>query len=460
MGENSLLYKIMYEMTAVFESSSSASELILGLKQVFKGLFHSRDLNIYTFDEITKSLKNFAKPWENLPDNSYTQSLNEKYIELQEQKANYIKDENKIYFPIYKQRKIKGIAEVEGSIDEDILKENMPLITRQVSLAIVHIKYFENVKTNAKFYETIRNIAKITETQYDLSYILPIMGEMIDGFIREHLIYVFLKKQGKKEYKLIWPNKCTINNIGEYLSEIKDNTPVIKDGGKTCIFPLTDKNKPKGAIVAYNPLDTLNEDEVKYLEQLVIQASTTVNKAKEYMEILENATLDALTGLNNRHMFHQRLSEATANAKRQKTDLCCIMTDIDFFKSVNDTYGHSIGDLVLKTVAKTIKKELREYDIASRYGGEEFAILLPNTPLDEAYKVAQRLREKIEKKKINIAEYKIENVNEISVTISIGVSLYDEKTMKDPSELYRLADKGLYIAKESGRNRVIIPENK
>ena len=176
------------------------------------------------------------------------------------------------------------------------------------------------------------------------------------------------------------------------------------------------------------------------------------------MKTLENATLDALTGLNNRHMFYQRLSETTSNAKRQNTSLCCIMTDIDFFKSVNDTYGHSAGDLALKTVAKTIKKELREYDIASRYGGEEFAILLPNTTLNEAYKVAERLRKQVEKKKINVEELKIENVKEISVTISVGVSLYDPDKMKDFNNLYQAADKALYIAKESGRNQVVIFE--
>ena len=221
---------------------------------------------------------------------------------------------------------------------------------------------------------------------------------------------------------------------------------------------MISKGKITGAVVAYNPVDTLNKDEIKYMEQLTLQASITVNKAKEYMKTLENATLDALTGLNNRHMFYQRLSETTSNAKRQKTSLCCIMTDIDFFKSVNDTYGHSAGDLALKTVAKTIKKELREYDIASRYGGEEFAILLPNTTLDEAGKVAERLRKQVEKKKINIEELKIDGIKEISVTISIGVSLYNPNLMKDSEDLYKLADKGLYIAKESGRNRVVIAD--
>lgn len=457
MNNYDFLYKIMYEITTVFESSNDANELILGLKQVFKNISPIKNLNIYTIDNLTNTLKDFAKPWENLIDNQETTEINSIFEELKNENKIYTKTDNSLFFPIYSQRKVNGLVKIEGNIEDEILNNIMPILTRQVSLAVLHIKYYESVKNNAKFYETIRNITKITETQYDLSYILPIMGEMIDGFIREHLIYIFLKKNNKKEYKLIWPNKCTINNISDYLSEIKDSKITIKDEGKTCLFPLTEQNKPIGAIVAYNPLDILNENEIKHLEQLAIQASTTVSKAKEYMSILENATLDALTGLNNRHMFYQRLNETTSNAKRQNSNLCCIMTDIDFFKSVNDTYGHAIGDLVLKTVAKTIKKELREYDIASRYGGEEFAILLPNTPIDEAYKVAQRLRKQIEKKKINISEYKINNVDEISVTISIGVSQYDPNEMKDPTLLYQKADKGLYIAKESGRNRVVIP---
>ena len=133
------------------------------------------------------------------------------------------------------------------------------------------------------------------------------------------------------------------------------------------------------------------------------------------------------------------------------------MTDIDFFKSVNDTYGHAVGDCVLKTVAKQIKKELREYDIPSRYGGEEFTILLPNTSLEEATVVAERLRYSIEKKIINIEEYGIENVSKISVTISVGVAQY-KNAMKEPENLYQAADKALYTAKENGRNRVIVAE--
>ena len=184
-----------------------------------------------------------------------------------------------------------------------------------------------------------------------------------------------------------------------------------------------------------------------------------MERAKSYIEVLEYATLDALTGYNNRHQFEKRLKETIAAAKRQNQPLCCIMSDIDYFKKVNDTYGHAVGDCVLKTVAKTIKKELRESDIPSRYGGEEFIFLLPHTNLSEAEIVAQRLKNAVENKKINIEEYNIKDIKEISVTISIGVSQYN-KTDKDPQMLYKKADSALYEAKETGRNKVVIYEEK
>ena len=208
-----------------------------------------------------------------------------------------------------------------------------------------------------------------------------------------------------------------------------------------------------------NNAQIITTKEIEYLDEIKSQAQVTLERAKSYVEVLEYATLDALTGYNNRHQFEKRLRETTASAKRQNQPLCCIMSDIDFFKKVNDTYGHAVGDCVLKAVAKTIKKELREEDIASRYGGEEFIFLLPHTNLDEAKIVAQRLNEAVAKKKINIEEFNIENVKEISVTISIGVSEFN-KSMKEPQMLYKNADEALYQAKESGRNRVVVYQNK
>ena len=133
------------------------------------------------------------------------------------------------------------------------------------------------------------------------------------------------------------------------------------------------------------------------------------------------------------------------------------MIDIDFFKNVNDTYGHAVGDLVLKTVSRSIKLQLRDYDIAGRYGGEEFVILLPFTKLDEASMVAERLRKTVEKTKIDISKINPDTkFKNISVTISLGVHQY--KIDESEEELIKITDKALYEAKKSGRNKVITKE--
>ncbi len=452
-------YNFMLKLTNAFEKSSCRKDFLDSLEAAFSKVLQVESIKIYVLDEFSYVLKDFEKPWES----SIEQAQNAKIQEVINSfigSKDYTKlEDNIIYMPIFDNTKIIGVLKI--ILDKKIKPDNdffeiSQLVQKQISYAVLNFKSGEKMKLNTKFYQTIRNIAKIIETQYELSYILPILGEMIDSFIYEHLIYIFIKNKSKKEFKLVWPANIKDSKIYEYLEELTPKSGVvIERDGKVGIFPLLSEQKLLGAVVAYNPFDKLNENEINYLDEISKQASITIERASEYMKILKDATLDALTGLNNRHQFALRLREETASAKRQNTPLCCIMTDIDFFKKVNDTYGHAVGDCVLKNVARTIKKELRENDIPSRYGGEEFAILLPYTTLEEAQLVAQRLRSAIEKKKINIEEYNIEGVKQLSVTISIGVSQYDKK-MKEPQQLYQNADKALYSAKENGRNRVVV----
>ena len=452
-------YNFMLKLTNAFEKSSCRKDFLDSLEAAFSKVLQVESIKIYVLDEFSYVLKDFEKPWESSIEQDENKKIQEVLNSFIGSKDCTKLEDNVIYMPIFDNTKIIGVLKI--ILDKKIKSDNdffeiSQLVQKQISYAVLNFKSGEKMKLNTKFYQTIRNIAKIIETQYELSYILPILGEMIDSFIYEHLIYIFIKNKNKKEFKLVWPVNIKDSKIYEYLEELTPKSGVvIERDGKVGIFPLLSEQKLLGAVVAYNPFDKLNENEINYLDEISKQASITIERASEYMKILKDATLDALTGLNNRHQFALRLREETASAKRQNTPLCCIMTDIDFFKKVNDTYGHAVGDCVLKNVARTIKKELRENDIPSRYGGEEFAILLPHTTLEEAQLVAQRLRSAIEKKKINIEEYNIEGVKQLGVTISIGVSQYDKK-MKEPQQLYQNADKALYSAKENGRNRVVI----
>lgn len=182
----------------------------------------------------------------------------------------------------------------------------------------------------------------------------------------------------------------------------------------------------------------------------VVQLKTRQHKDQQVRKILkEQASIDALTGINNRRNFYELGELALKQAHRQQLPLAALMLDADNFKKVNDSYGHAVGDLVLKALAKTVTQALRDVDIFGRVGGEEFAVLLPHTPLDKALEVAERLRVRLEELKIPLAEGKT-----INFTVSIGLAmLTPEEQQLD--KLYQKADLALYKAKELGRNRVI-----
>jgi len=173
-------------------------------------------------------------------------------------------------------------------------------------------------------------------------------------------------------------------------------------------------------------------------------------------ERLKHAGLtDGLTGVNNRRYFDQRLVEEVARSLRTRQKLSCLFIDIDYFKNINDTYGHPFGDIVLQKVAKLIRGQLRSSDVVARYGGEEFAVLLAQAGRDLSLEIAQRIRRSVEDARFDLAEGKCARV---SISIGIGTSeLTDD--MGNPIELgerlVNLADNALYRAKHEGRNRVV-----
>ena len=350
------LYDFSYSLMSSFDKSSNRASLVESFLQAMGLFFPVEELKIYLIDEYSFLLKDFEKPWENLVQSEENIEIKKYFDNFLIQKSTYEISGNILYFPIVQKNKTLGIVKLKSH--QKISPKNeffkiLPLAKAQISTLTATLKNSEMIKISSKFHQTVRNIAKITETQYELDYILPIMGEMIDGFIQEHLIYIFIKNKNKKEYKLIWPKKCLDDKIYDYLEEISPkSSAIIKNDGKTGIFPLIIDSKPYGAIVAYNHIDKITKKEIEYLTEIAQQAQTTLARAKSYVKVLEYATLDALTGYNNRHQFEKRLKETTASAKRQNRPLCCIMSDIDFFKKVNDTYGHAVGDCVLKTIAK------------------------------------------------------------------------------------------------------------
>ena len=170
-----------------------------------------------------------------------------------------------------------------------------------------------------------------------------------------------------------------------------------------------------------------------------------------YSQTKHLSVTDGLTGLYNRRHFESNLEREFLRAKRYNSNLSVAMIDVDFFKKVNDTYGHSCGDYVLKEIAFLINEAFRKTDMIFRYGGEEFVVILTETDCKNAIIPLERLRRNVEENK-----FKYEN-KELKITISIGVTS-DVENSRTPWELFDLADKALYEAKRNGRNQIKIAE--
>ncbi len=190
----------------------------------------------------------------------------------------------------------------------------------------------------------------------------------------------------------------------------------------------------------------------KQLVQAKINLENLTKALEEKNKILDNlANIDGLTGVNNHRFFQNALDQEISRSIRNGSTISLLFIDIDFFKKFNDTYGHQVGDFVLAQFAKSIRENIREYDVLARYGGEEFVVILPETNTEEALTVAEKLRAAIE------ATIFRDNREEYHVTASFGQSCgkpsVEDNFTKDT--LISQADQALYEAKEKGRNQVV-----
>ncbi len=173
--------------------------------------------------------------------------------------------------------------------------------------------------------------------------------------------------------------------------------------------------------------------------------SRLIKKLDEARQTIEKiAITDQLTEVFNRRHIMSRFEEEFEKFKRLKKNVSCIMADIDNFKAVNDSYGHLVGDQVLKAISHRIRNTVRAYDILGRYGGEEFLIIMPDTSLEDARELAERIRTRV----------KEETVNNATITLSLGVVCVEESD-RSVDDIIRRADENLYKAKKGGKDRVV-----
>jgi diguanylate cyclase (GGDEF)-like protein len=343
------------------------------------------------------------------------------------------------------------VAELEKSFLR--MKEEKELLSTR--LHETHTLYriaamLNSTLDETKLYQIVQSM--LTEVSFIDQFSLLYRG--VDGLME---VSLFADKNPGREYQEMLDKERTLA-----LSVLRESREWYEpDGysqdGSFLALPLQSQ-KDTRRVLCFHATRTLEEREIDFLRLISNEVATAVDRVKMYHDTLEISIKDELTGIYNRRYFNERIQKEFHRSERYTRILSFIMIDIDYFKSFNDTYGHHVGDEVLKGVAAKIGEGLRTSDVLARYGGEEFVIILPETDKDGAVHVAEKIRSSIASERWRFrntlrSEDQPEEYIEKQITISLGVSSYPVDS-DHIQGLLEAADQYLYAAKLSGRNRV------
>ena len=310
----------------------------------------------------------------------------------------------------------------------------------------------EEKRTAEVIVEVTRGLSSSLKTQDILKMVVNRLCEVlrgaecsiitIDAKTAEASVVVRSNEPDLKYSTVAWKNEAGMQQAYESRRIVVNN----QENQSIVSVPMISQDAVLGIIhiTTERPLGRLSEATNRFFEIMASTAANAFKNAQLFEEVEQRARTDFLTGLANHRYFQTTLSAELGRAQRHNHALSLMIIDLDYLKIVNDRFGHPSGDLVIRTVAETIRLSCREFDFAARYGGEEFVVILPETQLNAAITVAERIRSKISA---------IEYAGIGHVTASIGVSNYPVNALTK-EDLIRMADQALYVAKNGGRNRV------
>jgi len=303
--------------------------------------------------------------------------------------------------------------------------------TELLSIIKFHIKLDEQIKFNQAILDSQKNLIFIKDKKNILSANKSFLNffniNSIEEFTYNSITELFIEYDNDFDKDILFNKNYWCDNLHNHRLKKEHTVSLInQETGNIDIFRIE--------------VDNI-EDTNKYVITLT-DITNIILKSKNFEE---KANYDSLTKIYNRNKFNDLLEENFKLFKRYKRDICLAIFDIDFFKLVNDDYNHLVGDEVLKEFATLIKTSIRDTDLFARWGGEEFTLIMPETNINDAYKVLDNLREKISQEVFNTVGHK---------TCSIGLTQFNKNdTIKS---LMARADKGLYTAKQTGRNKVCL----
>ena len=280
---NTKEFQFLSNISELTTKEIDISELCSELKKIFSEYISFQNLSLYIFDDVTNTLRNCADNWcviddkddayeafENLKEHDFV--INKKAYKLPPQLGDIKIKITSFAIPLVKGEKVFGLIKIDFNNEEALsifALQVMKIFAAEISLKIQNIVLNEQSKINVDFHDSMKNIAKIIETQYELNYIVPLIGEMLDRFISDHLIYIFLRSDD--EFKLVWPKACNDERIYEAINQLTIDTEyILTNNDKIGAFPLISDNEITGCIAARSTLDKLSKRDISYLEQLII----------------------------------------------------------------------------------------------------------------------------------------------------------------------------------------------
>jgi len=386
------------------------------------------------------------------------------------------------YYPLFLNSELTGLFVLRLNFADDEahgLDANLiEAIATPISIFFEREKLFRETKNQKTGFEFLHTLSNSINKTLDIESILKISVRTICKKFRD-LVPVFVVSRG--DVRLIMTGSQRFvdirSNFEQVLDDIRNNLNENIDNFTVKIDVPQVKARTLNRIPAINlksalwlslnynnnicgylgifstgeSLQKLDLTAIRFLTLASNQIISAIENARLYNEVERLASIDGMTGVYNYRYFYSHLVRESQRSRRYKTDLSVIMIDIDHFKSFNDTYGHQAGDDVLREVGKILSDEARKIDIVARYGGEEFILVLPDTSVEGALELAERIRYSVESNDFAVT-VKGNRMN-LKVSISLGVSSMSMcPGGVDP--LIKAADEALYHAKHSGRNQV------
>lgn len=384
------------------------------------------------------------------------------YLNGQIQLEDISADKKAIYAPLQGKQGVYGVLEIIVPKNELLSKENIEFMTEIANItgcSLENVSLYDQSKRMIQDLEIVNESSQHLNSAMKLSETYTFMYNLIKNSFHAEEIGFILNQKEQKAYRILEESSeffkteiglSFVNFLYKEL-EYQEDSIFIGDFDKeypdfdipyqsVMAIPMIHEGNIVGLVIVLHPLDYYFSFETfKLLKSLVQHSTLTVVNSLLKEELEQLVRTDYLTKLYSRKYLDEMMNKHIHDGSKGSF----ILIDIDNFKRINDKYGHDVGDQIILQVANIIRDNIRSHDIAARWGGEELAIYLPNTPVQASMQIAERLVEKVAS-----ATYP-------KVTISCGISYWDEKLPEQTQDIFQRADQALYIAKEQGKNQVV-----